>query len=59
MKHAAIKQRCLRLIKNHNRGGGTFSFKRTDKGWEIGWTEADKREVRATVADHARHVPTT
>ena len=56
MKNAALKQKCLRLIKRHSQGTGTFSWKRnpTNTGWDFSWSDDQTREVRQTVADHAR-----
>jgi len=56
MKHAALRQKALRIIKRHRTESGTFSMKAKDGGWVFSWSEEQPREVRKTIADHARDV---
>ncbi len=57
MKHAALRQKALRIIKRHRTESGTFSMKPIKGGgWVLSWNEEQPREVRKTIADHARDV---
>jgi len=45
------------LIRNRSAGTGFFHMKPIKEGgWVFGWSEPEQREVRKTIADHARDV---